>query len=121
MLGYTLHGAQLCALCHQTPKSGDKKPVQKCDMWSSSGSQDGPVSYDKNILTTGQKTKYPRDHISVRCIQRAGRVLLMTFFGMLKECQKVSDIFFHMDITLVDGSILQGGEWPSVPWYLTHQ
>ena len=28
----------------------------------------------------------------------------------------MSDIF-HTDITLVEGSILQGGEWPSVPWY----
>ena len=24
---------------------------------------------------------------------------------------------FHMDVTLVDGLILEGGEWPSVPWY----
>ena len=29
----------------------------------------------------------------------------------------MSNIFFHMDVTLVDGSALQGGEWPSVPWY----
>ena len=29
----------------------------------------------------------------------------------------MSNIFFHMDVTLVDGSTLQGGEWPSVPWY----
>ena len=27
------------------------------------------------------------------------------------------DIFFHTDIILVDGSILQGGKWPSIPWY----
>ena len=30
----------------------------------------------------------------------------------------MSDIFFHTDVALVDGSTLQGGEWPSVPWYL---
>ena len=42
----------------------------------------------------------------------------MICFGILKEEQKMSNIFFHMDITLVDGSTLQGGEWPSVPWYL---
>ena len=29
----------------------------------------------------------------------------------------MSDIYFHTDITLVDGSTLQDGEWPSVPWY----
>ena len=29
----------------------------------------------------------------------------------------MSNIFFHMDVTLVDGSTLQGGEWLSVPWY----
>ena len=91
----------------QTSKPGDKKPVQKCDNWSSSGSQDGPVSYNK--------TKYPRDHISVHYVQRASRVLLMNSLSMLKEGQKMSDIFFHVDITLVDSSILQGGEWPSVP------
>ena len=41
----------------------------------------------------------------------------MSSFGMLRDGQRMSNIFFHMDITLVDGSILQGGEWPSVPWY----
>ena len=41
----------------------------------------------------------------------------MSTFGMLKDGQKMSDIFFHTDITLVDGSILQDGGWPSVPWY----
>ena len=29
----------------------------------------------------------------------------------------MSNIYFHTDVTLVDGSNLQGGEWPSVPWY----
>ena len=29
----------------------------------------------------------------------------------------MSDIYFHTDVTLVDGLTLQGGEWPSVPWY----
>ena len=29
----------------------------------------------------------------------------------------MSDIFFHTDVTLVNGSTLQGGEWQSVPWY----
>ena len=100
----------------QTAKSGDKKPVQKCGNWVSSRSQDGTVSYDKDVLTTG-RTKYPRDHISAHCVQGAGRVLLMNSFGMLKEGQKMSNIFFHMDIPLVNGLTLQGGEWPSVPWY----
>ena len=42
----------------------------------------------------------------------------MSCFGMLQEEQKMSNIFFHMEVTLVDGSTLQGDEWPSVPWYL---
>ena len=41
----------------------------------------------------------------------------MNCFGMLKEEQNMCDIFFHIDFTLVDGSTLVGGEWPSVPWY----
>ena len=79
--------------------------------------ENGPVCYDRDILADGHKDKYPKDHISIHCIQRAGRVLLMNCFGILKEEQKMSDIFFHTDVTLVNGSTLQGGEWPSVPWY----
>ena len=41
----------------------------------------------------------------------------MNCLSMLKEEQKMSNIFFHMNITLVRGSILQGGEWLSVAWY----
>ena len=41
----------------------------------------------------------------------------MSCFSMLKEEQKMSNFFFHFDVTLVDGSTLQGGEWPNVPWY----
>ena len=41
----------------------------------------------------------------------------MSAFGLLREDQKMSDIFFHMNVTLIDGTILQGGEWPSVSWY----
>ena len=41
----------------------------------------------------------------------------MNSFSILKECTKMSNIFFHMDVTLVDGSTLQGGDWPSIPWY----
>ena len=101
----------------QTLKPTDKKPVRKCSNWALSGSQDGPVSYDKDVLTKGQKNKYPKDHISVHCIQRVGRVLLMHSLDMLKDSQKMSDIYFHTDITLVDRLNLQGGEWPSVLWY----
>ena len=36
---------------------------------------------------------------------------------MPPERQKISNIFFHTDITLTDGPTLQGGEWPGVPWY----
>ena len=99
----------------QTLKPADKKSVQKGSNRASSGCRDGPVSYDKDILADGQKNKYPRDHISVHCVQRAGRVLLMHTFDMLKDSPKMSDIYFHTDVTLVDGSTLQGGEWPSVP------
>ena len=101
----------------QTSKPTDKKPVQKCSNQASSGSRDGPVSYEKKVLTKGQKMKYPKDHISVHCSQRAGRVLLMHSFDILQDSQKMSDIYFHTDVTLVDGLTQQGGEWPSVPWY----
>ena len=66
-----------------------------------------------------ERPKYPKDHISIHCIQRAGRVLLMSSFGMLKDSQ-MSDIYLHTDVTLVDGSNLQGDDWPSVPCTLTH-
>ena len=100
----------------QTSKSMDKKQVQRHSNRASSETWDGPVCYDRDILTDGHKHKYPKDHISVHCVQRAGRVL-MNCFGMLKEEQKMLNIFFPTDITLVDGSTLQGGEWPSVPLY----
>ena len=53
----------------------------------------------------------------MHCIQRAGRVFLMGCFDMHKEKQKMLNIFFHTDVTLVNRSTLQGGEWPSMPWY----
>ena len=101
----------------RTSKHTDKKPVQKHSNRASSGSRDGPVCYDKDILTRGQKDKYPKDHISVHCVQWAGRVLLMHSFDILKDSQKMSDIYFHTDVTLADRSAMQGGEWPSIPWY----
>ena len=93
----------------RTLKHVDKKPVQKHSNRASSGSQDGPVCYDKDILTKGRKDKYPKDHISVHCMKWASRVLLICSFDMLKESQKMSDIYFHTDVTLADGSTLQGG------------
>ena len=101
----------------QTSKSMDRKPAQQHSNRASSGTQDGPVCYNRDILADGHKDKYPKENISIHCIQRASRVLLMSCFCMLKEEQKMSNIFFHTDITLVDGSALQGGEWPSIPWY----
>ena len=101
----------------QLNKANGKKIPRKWDNWSSSGSQDGLVCHDKDTLDKGQKLKYPKDHISVHVTQRTGRVVLMDAFGLLKEGQNKSDIFFNTDVTLVDGTILQGGEWPSVPWY----
>ena len=101
----------------QTSKPQDKKPVQKHSNRASSGSRDGPVSSDKDILARGQKNKYPKDRVSIHCIQRADRVLLMHSFNMFKDSQKMSDIYFHTDVTLVDRLTLQGGEWSSVPWY----
>ena len=86
------------------------KPVQKHSNKASSGSWDGLVSYDKDILATGPKNKYPKNHISIHYVQRAGRVLLMFSFNMLQDSQKMSDIYFHTDITLVNGLTLQGGE-----------
>ena len=37
----------------QTSSPADEKPVQKCSNRASFGSQDGPVSYDKDVLTKG--------------------------------------------------------------------
>ena len=78
--------------------------------------RDGPVSYDPSILAEGCKDKYPQDHISMHCVQWAGHVL-MNCFGVLPKKQRMSSILFHMNVTLTDGLILQGGEWPGVPWY----
>ena len=75
------------------------------------------MCYDQSILTTEHKDKYPKDHISVHCVQWVGHVLLMSCFNMLPEKQKMSNIFFHMDVTLTDGLTLQGGKWPGMPWY----
>ena len=105
----------------QTSKPADKKPVQKCSNRALSGSQDGPVSYNKDVLSDGQKNKYPKDHISVHCVQRAGRrVLLMCSFDMLKDSLKMSDIYFHTDVTLTDGLTLQADESQVYPGTLTH-
>ena len=94
----------------------DKKPALKHSNRASLGTRDCVVCYDRDILTDGHKDKYPKGHISVHCIQRAGQVFLMSCFSMPKEEHKMSNIF-HTDVTLVNGSTLQGGEWPSVPWY----
>ena len=52
----------------QTLKSVDKKPAQKHSNRASSGTQDGPVCYNRDILADGHKDKYPKDHISVHCV-----------------------------------------------------
>ena len=36
---------------------------------------------------------------------------------MLPEGQKMSNQFFHTDVTLTDGSTLLGGEWPGISWH----
>ena len=56
----------------QTSKSMDKKPTQKHSNKASSGTQSGLVCYNRDILDDGHKDKYPKDHISIHCIQRAG-------------------------------------------------
>ena len=99
----------------QASKSAEKNQTGQPSNKASSGTRDRPVSYDRSILAKGCRDKYPK--ISVHCVQQAARFLLMSCFDMLHEKQKMSDIFFHMDITLADGSTLQGGEWPSVSWY----
>ena len=72
----------------QTSKSADKNPAQQHSNKVSHGTHDGLVCYDWDILPDGHKDKYPKDHISVHCIQRAGRVLLMSCYH-LQNC----DIF----------------------------
>ena len=41
----------------QTSKSTDKKPAQKHSNRASSGTRDGPVYYNRDILTDGHKDK----------------------------------------------------------------
>ena len=101
----------------QTSKSVDKNPTHQPSNKALSGTRDGPICYNQSILAEGHKAKYLKDHISVHCIQWAGCVLLMSCFNMLPEKQKMSNIFFHKVVTLTDGSTLQGGKWPSMPWY----
>ena len=101
----------------QTSKSADKTPTGQPSNKASSGARDRPICYDQSILTEGCRDKYPKDHISVHCVQQVGRVLLMSCFNMLPEKQKMLNIFFHMAVTPTDGLTLQGGEWPSMPWY----
>ena len=80
----------------QTSKSTDKKPAKN--------TVTGPhlelkMVWSATIGTSSLmviRTSIPR-------IQRTGQVLLV-------------NCFFHTDVTLVDGSTLQG-EWPSVSWY----
>ena len=71
----------------QTSKSTDKKPAQQHSNRASSGTQDDLVCYYKDILTDGHKDKCPKDHISVHCIQRAGRVLLISCLRRNRKCQ----------------------------------
>ena len=106
----------------QTSKSMDKKPAQQHSNRASSGTRDGLVCYNRDILADGHKDKYPKDHISIHCVQRSPFTLFrgqaeffFMSFSMLEEKQKMSNIFFHTDVTLVDGSTVQGGEWPSIP------
>ena len=84
----------------QASKSVDKNPTHLHSNKALSGTRDGPVCYDQSILAEGRKDLYPKDHISVHCVQWAGSVLLMSCFDMLPEKQKMSNIFFHMDVTL---------------------
>ena len=55
----------------QTLKSMDKKPAQQHSYRASSGTQDGLVCYNRDILTDGHKDKYPKDHISIHCVVSA--------------------------------------------------
>ena len=64
----------------QTSKSVDKVPARQHSNKTSSGTQDGLACYDWDVLTDGHKDKYPKDHISMHCVQRTGRVLLMELF-----------------------------------------
>ena len=101
----------------QTLKSVDKNPTGQPSNKALSGMRDGPVCYDRSTCAKGCRDKYPKDHISVHCVQWASCILLLSCFDMFPEKQKMSDIFFYMDVTLADGSALQGGKWLSVPWY----
>ena len=74
----------------QTSKSTDKNPTHQYSNKASSGTRGGPVCYDRSILTKGCNGKYPKDHISVHCVQQAGWVL-MSCFDMLLPYRCNSD------------------------------
>ena len=53
----------------QTSKPADKNQNGQPSNKASSGMRDRPVCYDQSILTEGCRDKYPKDHISVHCVQ----------------------------------------------------
>ena len=52
----------------QTLKSVDKNPNGQPSNKASSGMRNGPVCYDRSILTKGHRDKHPKDHILVHCV-----------------------------------------------------
>ena len=96
---------------------GDKKKeCQKCDIQPNPGTRDGPVCLDPTVVAVRQKEKCQVDHVSVQVVQQSMRVYLFKYLGLIKDDTILSKLFFYTDIMCKDGSIVPGGEWPSVDW-----
>ena len=102
----------------QTSKSMDKKPAQKQSNRASSGTRDGPVYYNRDILTDGHKDKYLKDHISVHYIQRAGRVHLMSCLRRNRKFQTSSSIWTSL-LSMDQLCMVMSGQ--AYPGTQTHQ
>ena len=53
----------------------------------------------------------------VQVVQHSMRVYLFRYLGLIKDDAILSKLFCT-DITCRDGSVVPGGEWPSVDWMI---
>ena len=52
----------------------------------------------------------------LQVVQQSIRVYLFRYLDLIGDDTVLSTIFFHTDIMCKDGSVILGGEWPSVDW-----
>ena len=95
---------------------GKKKECQKQDTQPNPGTREGPVCLNPTVLAVGWKEKRQVDHMSVQVVQRSMRIYLFKYLGLIKDNTILSKLFFYTDIMCKDGSVVPGGEWPSMDW-----